>query len=532
MCLVSVLPTLTASRPKSPGKGDKGGKGGKAGKGKKSGRGKSVKATKKKPGRRKHNPKTKTTLSGPERHLVTRFSYGLSKSLRRDVRRLGAAAWFDKQLSPGTIADPAGQALKAWWPSLARTPLDLWRRTESEIEPGWEVMEDYQRWVLMRRMVSSRQLLEVMAEFWENHFHVPTDADGVFTHRVPYGEALRAGALGKFSDLLFTAVTHPALGMYLDNAESTASSPNENLGRELLELHTVGRGSYTEADVKDSARILTGWRVEMWTTFAAAYSREDHATGPVRVMGFSDPNRSSDGQELTRRYTDYLARHPATAQRVARKLAVKFVRDDPPQSLVDHLASVYLKHDTAIVPVLRALVASPVFGASRGTKVRDPGEDVVATWRALGVSVRKPTSSDSGAEAILWQTEGLGQRPFSWTRPDGAPITNAAWASTGRMTGSWHMHYAMAGGWWPKRDVRYKSPKSWLPAKKVRFGDLVEHLSQEILSRAASKQLLNACCQSTGLKRSTRIDRKHALIKWGMPMLLTTLLDSPDHMTR
>ncbi len=524
---MSPLPTLSPARPKPQGKGKKPGKkAGKPGKGSKGSKGK------KKGGKKKPARKTKTALSGPDRHLVTRFSYGLDKSLRRDVRRLGAAAWFARQLSPTTIADPAGGALKSWWPSLGRTPLDLWQRNEAEVEGGWEVMQSYQRWVLMRRAVSSRQLLEVMTEFWENHLHVPIDADGVFTHRVAYGEALRAGALGKFSDLLFTSTTHPAMGMFLDNAESTASSPNENLGRELLELHTVGRGHYTESDVKDSSRILTGWHVDMWTTFAASYVREDHATGPVRVMGFSDPNRSSDGQELTRRYTDYLAKHPATAQNIARRLAVKFVRDEPPQALVDHLASVYLAHDTAIVPVLKALVASPVFSASRGTKVRDPGEDVVATWRALGVKARRPTAHDSAAEAILWQTSDLGQSPYTWSRPDGAPITNAAWASVGRMTGSWHMHYSMAGGWWPTRDLRYKSPKSWLPAKKVRFDDLVEHLSQEILSRAASKQLLKACCQSTGLRRSTRIDRKHALIKWGMPMLLTTLLDSPDHMTR
>jgi uncharacterized protein (DUF1800 family) len=473
-----------------------------------------------------------TPLSGPERHLALRFSYGLTSELRRDVRQLGASTWFDRQLSPGKISDRKADELVSWWPSLRRTPLDIWRRTQTEVEPGWQVMEDYARWVLMRRILSRRQVLEVMTEFWENHLHVPLDADAVFTHRVPYGKAIRAGALGKFSDLLFTSTTHPAMGIYLDNAESTAEHPNENLGRELLELHTVGRGNFSEDDVKDSARILTGWRVDVWRTFAASYSPEDHARGPVKVMGFKDANRDKDGRKLTRRYTDYLASRPETAQRIARRLAVKFVRDDPPQSLVNSLAKVYLKHDTAIVPVLEALVASPVFAASRGTKVRDPAEDVIATWRALKVKVRKPVSPQSGAESILWQTSDLGQRPFSWPRPDGAPITNDAWASTGRMTGSWRMHYSMAGGWWPRDQLAYKSPKSWLPEKRLRFDDLVEHLSQELLSRPATKELTEACCQALALKPGTHIDKDHPVVQWQMPLLLTTLLDSPAHMTR
>lgn len=471
-------------------------------------------------------------LSGPERHLALRFSYGLTPELRRDVSRRGASGWFSTQLTPRSISDRKADQLASWWPSLKRSPLDLWQRTESEVEPGWMVMEDYQRWVLMRRIISKRQLLEVMTEFWETFLHVPPMADGVFTHRMSYGKALRAGALGTFSDLLFTATTHPAMGIYLNNAESTAENPNENLGRELLEVHTVGEGNYSEDDVKDSARILTGWRVDLWETFAASYSPDDHATGRVRVMGFKDANRDADGRKLTRRYTDYLARHPETAQRIAHRLAVKFVRDDPPQSLVTKLAKVYLKHDTAIVPVLQALVDSPVFAASRGTKVRDPGEDVVATWRALGVKPRKPVAPESGAEAILWQTSELGQKPFAWPRPDGAPIINEAWASTGRMTGSWRMHSSMASAGWPSQQIHYRSATSWLPAKKVRFDELVDHLSIELLSRPASKRLTEACCESLGVKPSTRFKKDDANVEWQMPMLLTTILDSPTHMTR
>jgi hypothetical protein len=191
----------------------------------------------------------------------------------------------------------------------------------------------------------------------------------------------------------------------------------------------------------------------------------------------------------------------------------------------------YLKHDTAIVPVLLALVASPVFSASRGTKVRDPGEDVVATWRSLQVKARKPVArigcrvdpvADLRPRAAALQLEPSRRRT----------VTNAAWASTGRMTGSWGMHYAMAGGWWPRNELKYKSPEAWLPRKSVRFDDLVDHLSQELLSRPATKHLMKACCQALDVKQSARIDKDHAVVKWQMPLLITTLLDSPDHMTR
>lgn len=472
-------------------------------------------------------------LRTADRHLVTRFSYGIDRRLAAEVRRAGGGrAWWEKQLRPASIDDSAAAAYDDWWPSLWRSPSDLWARTESEVEPGWQVMHDYQRWLLMRRMTSRRQLHEVMTEFWEGHFHVPVTGDASFTHRVAYAQMIRAGALGSFAELLHQATTHPAMGIFLNNASSTARHPNENLGRELLELHTVGRGHYTEDHVKDSARILTGWRVDLWRTWAATYDRSSHWVGPVRVMGFSDPNASTDGRALTRRYTDYLARHPATAQRICRRLAVKFVSDDPSPALVDRLAAVYLAEDTRIVPVLRALVASPEFARSVGAKVRDPGEDVVATYRVLGARVRRPTRETSAAEAILWQSARIGATPFEWARPDGPPIGSGAWSSTSRMLGSFQLHMSAANGWWPKDDIAYRRPAAWLPRRRIRFDQLVDHLSRQLLHRPVSRTLLRACCQAVECRSGEVITRRHQLVQWKMGRLLATLLDSPAHMTR
>ena len=313
-------------------------------------------------------------LSRQDRHLASRFSYGVTPDLARDVRKAGGArSWFERQLKPNSIKDKKAGRLQAWWPSLKRGPKELWERQITGVEGGWEVMNNYARWSMMRRMVSKRQVFEVMAEFWENHLHVPALGDAQFTHRVDYGNQIREHALGRFDEMLLATSTHPAMLIYLDAAESTKEHPNENLGRELLELHTVGEGSYGEKDVKGSARILTGWSVDMWETWRPEYHEDDHYLGTVKVKGFKDKNRKANGKRLTADYLRYLAHHPDTAEHLATKLCEKFIGDKASKSLVKKLAKVYLDNDTAIVPVLRALVDSDQFRHSIDDKVRDPG---------------------------------------------------------------------------------------------------------------------------------------------------------------
>jgi hypothetical protein len=486
---------------------------------------------------RPHRRSQVRLLSPKDRHLVGRFSYGITPALARDVRRAGGgAAWFEQQLRPEAVTDRDADAVRAWWPSLDRSCTDLWQRQRTGVEFGWQVMFDYQRWVLLRRIRTRRQVHELMSEVWENHFNVPANGDAQFTWRADYGNTIRQHALGRFDDLLTAVITHPAMLINLDNVTSTRRHPNENLGRELLELYTVGRAAYDEDDVKDSARILTGWTVEMWTTFLAKYDAGAHSRGPVSVLGFQHPNAADDGRDVTREYLSYLAHHPATARRVAWRLAVKFVRDDPPAALLDRLARVYLDNDTAIAPVLRALVASPEFARSPGLKVRDPGEDLVASYRALGTRLSRPPSGAAGdkhaARALLWQVAGMGTKPFDWPRPDGQPIDSESWSSPSRLIASLSVHRDLAGGWWPNRGIRYPRPASWLPARVVRFDALVDHVSRLVLHQPASKRLLKACCQATGCKPRERITRDHELVRWGMPRLLSTLLDSPDFMTR
>ncbi|MEI5675116.1 MULTISPECIES: DUF1800 domain-containing protein [unclassified Nocardioides] len=476
-------------------------------------------------------------LSAADRHLVNRFSYGVTPALTQQVRRAGGAEkWFARQLRPGRVSDRGVPNHFGWWSGLSRGPAELWKRQAADVEGVWEVTADYARACLLRRTYSRRQVLEVMTEFWENHLHVPVDGDAHGLFRASYGRTIRKHALGRFDQMLQATTVHPAMLVYLDGAVSTARHPNENLGRELLELHTVGRGAYTEADVRGSARILTGWHVDMWKTWKPSYVPADHATGSVSVVGFKHPNRSRDGRAVTMAYLAHLAHHPATARHLARKLAVKFVRDNPSPALVSRLARVYLKNDTAIAPVLRALVASKEFKRSAGDKVRDPGEDLVATLRVLGVRVARPPEGRKGDEyaatQVLWQASSIGTTPFGWPRPDGQPIDSESWSSPSRLIASMQVHYSLSGGWWPKTGIAYRKPRQWLPRRSIRFDQLVDHLSQQLLGRHSTKRLLAACCQAVDVRPHERITADHGLVKWSFPRLLVTFLDTPTHLTR
>lgn len=478
-------------------------------------------------------PRTLRLLPPADRHLVRRFSYGITAELAQDVREAGGgAAWFEDQLHPSRIPDVEARSLDQWWPELAMGAQTLWDRQEAGVQAGWQVMESYQRRALQRRVRTDRPVLELMADFWENHLNVPANGDAQFTYRADYGAVIRAGALGRFSDLLTAAVTHPAMLIYLDQASSTAEHPIENLGREVLELHTLGTGNYTEKDVKNSSRILTGWRVDLYDTWKATYERGDHWRGKVKVRDFTDRNQAGDGRALTRRYLSYLAHQPETARHLVTKLATRFVRDNPSPALVSRLAKVYLKHGTSIAAVLRALVASPEFARSADLKLRDPGEDVVATYRALGIRMGPPVTDGSAVNAVLWQAANLGATPFSWPRPDGQPWDNDSWASTSRLMASMQVHYGLSGGWWPNEDVTYREPADWLPAERVRFRDLVDHVSRRLDHRPASDTLLKACCQATDRRPGELITPDHDLVKWSMPRLLTTVLDAPGFFAR
>ena len=326
--------------------------------------------------------------------------------------------------------------------------------------------------------------------------------------------------------------------IYLDNWKSVRNKPNENQGRELLELHTVGRNAgYTEAMVKASAVLLSGYTVDWGKTFDAKYDPNAHTMGAVQVLDFSHPNATADGQAATLAYLKYLANHPATARRIATKLATQFVSDSPSDGLVDTLAGVYTSSGTDIRAVLTALSNHPEFLTSSGLKVRTPVADLVATTRVLEVDVLAPVSGSSWANAANYVHGG--DRLFSWPRPDGPPLTGAAWSAASRVFNSYGMHQNLAGGWWPKEAAKYRTAASWLPAPSLRFDDVrrppLPHLAGTSLRmRACSRPPRRRSPDRSG-GRSSPLRRRstsdHSLASWLFPRLVSALLDTPDHMT-
>jgi uncharacterized protein (DUF1800 family) len=474
-------------------------------------------------------------LDPTTRHLVRRFSCGLTPALAAQVNAAGGGrAWFEKQLQPAKVADLPGDGVDTWFPSLRFTPKQIFERQESDVQGSWEVATDHSRWTVARRILSNRQVHEVMVDFWSNLLNVALFHDDAIFWRMDYDRVIRAHALTSFEKLLHAAITHPAMGLYLDNAFSSKESPNENLGRELLELHTVGvDAGYTEDHVKASARMLTGYRVDVWwPSFRSFYDTSWHDTQPVKVLGFQHANRAADGRDATRAYLSYLARHPATAQRLARRLCAKFVSDQPSAAIVRAVARAYVDHGTAIKPTLLAMVRHPDFADGAGTKVRTPIEDYVATVRALGIRPLAPTGDDSFANAMYWQYGEGGQPPYEWPAPNGYPEADAAWASAGRVLTSFTMHRDLAARWWPTEQARFPTEESLLPPMPATLGEVIDHHALRMLGQKPTSAIRNGIAKLLGMTLSRRLTKAEALDYWTLYGTLSSLLDSPLHLHR
>jgi hypothetical protein len=472
-------------------------------------------------------------------HLLRRASYGPTPALIAEAAHLGRSAWLERQLSPSTIPDPAMDSLLKRFPelnwSIAKV-LDHFDRSGT-----WDVMEQLSQATVARAIWSERQLLELMVEFWSNHLNVTNPSSDVWDSRAHYDRnVIRRHALGSFDDLLVAASLHPSMQHYLDNASSSKWAPNENFGRELLELHTVGAATLyssadPEANVRNSARILTGLGVDD-ASGAAVYRPDWHYVGPVQVLGFSHPNATADGgKDVAVAYLRYLARHPSTAASIARKLAVRFVSDDPPASLVKALTATYRQHDAAIVPVLRQLFHSKEFAAAAGRKVRRPYEDLVATVRVLGLL--PDAKGIDGIQALTWMLTDLGQVPLAWSPPNGYPDVAPAWQSAAGTLARWNAHLSLAGRWWPNT-LTGPALTAMLPKKlPATHGELIDVLAERLLQRTVPAAQKMAICTflTEGWKQitpSAPLTKDSDIVGWRLPYVVALLLDSPLHSLR
>ena len=277
-------------------------------------------------------------------------------------------------------------------------------------------------------------LVERLVWFWSNHFCVSADKGGVRPLCGAYErEAIRAHVLGRFADMLLAVESHPAMLVYLDNARSIGPDSiagrnrgkglNENLAREILELHTLGvRTGYTQDDVTSFAKVITGWTVfppkqnpERGGEFV--FNTRMHEPGPQRVAGKS---YADTGIEQGRAVLLDLARHPATAKHIAQKLARAFVADVPPPALVERLAKRFLDTDGDLREVAKTLLSAPEAWAAPREKLKKPGEWIVSALRTTGV-----TPPD--IRPVLQAHNLLGEPLWRPPAPKGFPDDSAAW---------------------------------------------------------------------------------------------------------
>jgi uncharacterized protein (DUF1800 family) len=302
--------------------------------------------------------------------------------------------------------------------------------------PQGVVTGELQQAKVMRAVYSERQLLEVMTDFWVNHFNV-----FIFKDRCPYyttsyeRDVIRTHALGKFYDLLLATAQSPAMLMYLDNwlsvgphsqaGKNGQNGLNENYGREVMELHTLGvDGGYSQSDVTELARVLTGWTIaEPDDGGKFLFDPKRHEPGIKTVVGHQFYEAGSDEGV---RVLDMLAHSPATARFMSKCLATRFVSDNPPESLVQHMAATFQSSDGDIREVLRTMFHSPEFWSPKAyrSKLKTPLEFVVSAVRASGTTVDAP-------DAMLATLNQMGMPPYGMLVPTGYSMKRQTWETEG-----------------------------------------------------------------------------------------------------
>jgi uncharacterized protein (DUF1800 family) len=429
---------------------------------------------------------TPPPLTRGDLRWLARVTFGVNTATVARYRLLGREKFLDEQLHPNADASaplaaavaaiPVGQLSAAARMSAVRAQQQRINALSSDDEKqaartvlnqagNQAVYETTKRHVL-RALESPAQLREQMTWFWMNHFSVFSGKGNVRWEIAEYEEdAVRAHALGKFSDLVLATATSPAMLDDLDNAQSAANRINENYARELMELHTLGvsggpsGSSYTQADVQELARILTGLGIATSDTpprlpprLQPLYVRHGlfefnparHDGGTKKLLGHAiDSGGMNEVEEAVR----ILCREPATARFISRKLATYFVSDDPPAALVDRMMRTFQRTDGSIGAVLREMFVDRTFAVALDApeptldKFKDPMQFVVSSLRLAydGKSIRN-------YRPVVGWLQQLGEPLYGRVTPDGYPLTEAAWASPGQMVRRFEIARAIGSG--------------------------------------------------------------------------------------
>jgi uncharacterized protein (DUF1800 family) len=355
--------------------------------------------------------------ANPTVRLLRRATMGLTDADVATAKAMGYQNWLQSQLDYTRIDNTAVEAQVALlWPALSQGPETLF-----SIEQGTVISTLQAQW-LYRAILSPRQLYERMVEFWHDHFNIDVNKVGYLTI-IDDRDVIRKYALGKFSDLVKASAKSPAMLAYLDQNLSRVGAPNQNYARELMELHTLGvNGGYTQDDVAELSRVLTGWTLAGRGTFT--FNPALHDFGTKTVVGMTIPATPTstgaaaiaEGEQVI----DMLCSHPSTATFIATKLLKWFITPEPTPQQVSTVAGVFRATKGDIKLVVRAVLNSG-WVAGAPLKYKRPFHLMVSALRGL-----KPTIGNTAG--LVGQLTALGQPVYQWETPDGFPDLLEYWA--------------------------------------------------------------------------------------------------------
>jgi len=369
----------------------------------------------------------------PAHHLLSRAAYGPWPGDVEHVRSVGESAWIEQQLDPKSIDDSLCTLRARRFEELEQAAGECYEYTKPVLR------EEMARATLLRAVYSKRQLFEVMVSFWTDHLNVNIEK-GDCIYLKPYDDrtVIREHALGNFRDLIRASATSAAMLVYLDGKENTFAKmgdiPNENYGRELLELHTLGvHGGYTQKDVYEAARCLTGWRVRAKFRRGTVFFEPTlHDPGEKFVLGQTIP--AGGNEQDVERLLDIVCRHPSTARHIATKLVRRFVSEDEPASLVDRVAEVFKTSNGDIKSLVRTVLSSDEFKQSKGAKFKTPFRFVASALRAVGADTH-------AHQPLIAYLARMGQGVFQYPTPDGYPDKTSPWLGT--LMWRWNLAFSL-----------------------------------------------------------------------------------------
>ena len=368
---------------------------------------------------------------------LNRLTFGPRPEERQRLLEIGLAGWIEEQLAPDSLEDRLCDFRLRNLPTLSMSASDLADVSDRIFEnvDRARVPAELRQATLLRQVFSRRQLHEVMVEFWSDHFNIATaKGDCFFLKTIDDREVIRRHALGSFRDLLWGSAHSPAMLVYLDNQANRKEAPNENYARELMELHTLGvDGGYSQRDVMELARCLTGWTVkEHFWRGQFTFDQDAHDRGSKTVLGLEIGN---EGQAEAEAVLELLAAHPSTARFISAKLARRFLSDAPPEDIVARAAAVFMETKGDIRAVLRVILLTDLGGLVAG-------DDALGQYRPLGSrlqpkykrpvnfivsALRMLNAETDGADPLQDYLLRMGQAYFGWPMPDGYPDRGEPW---------------------------------------------------------------------------------------------------------